>query len=99
MAAFGRFEVWKVFVCEAPQPKYTGFGSQTRFRSSAQRLLCLLCAGACGDRDVNCAGKTEERCRSSLSLQAELLHCVIEADVKMKNIQADTEVGENVAKQ
>ena len=37
--------------------------------------------------------KTEERCSSSLSLQAELLHCVIEADVKMKNIQADTEMG------
>ena len=31
--------------------------AQSRRRSSAQRLLCLLCAGACGDRDVNCAGK------------------------------------------
>ena len=99
MAAFGRFEVWKVFICEAPQPKYTGFGcSKQAPQRSAKAALPALCWCLWGSRCELCR-KTEERSRSPLSLQAELLHCVIEADVKKKNIQADTEMGENVAKQ
>lgn len=51
-----------VVFCVTPEEQHCSrnirdSAAQSRLRSSAQGLLCLLCAGACRDRDVSCAGK------------------------------------------
>ena len=47
LAALGRFEVWKVFICEAPQPKYTLFDCCRSGPCGEQRPDVLASVPAC----------------------------------------------------